>query len=210
MGGSQSKSEATNNTSTAQDPSTHTTNPTVIENNNNNNNTSNNNNKNDRPRYRPASEEAIKFRDAVNNTNGYPQGLTKDALTISDPNVTIRSAQDYIYEQEGLTLGEERRRQLSKQWLFILSSEPLQRGIDAGILSGAATAAGVLLYDRKKYKAMPARVCFYSIMGFCVGMMGVPFVSLCLEERNRDRIRQMDREKMMAQREDYYREQKGK
>jgi hypothetical protein len=121
-----------------------------------------------------------------------------------DQSVEMKTNREYITEQEGLTIGEGRKSQLSQQWRFILSAEPIQRGMDAGLIGAAGTAMGMLVFN-KANRQKPGRVAFFSMMAFCGGMMAVPIGMVYLESRNRERIRQRDREMMQGQRDDFYR-----
>eukprot|EP00742_Colponemidia_sp_Colp-10_P025358 GILJ01030678.1.p1 GENE.GILJ01030678.1~~GILJ01030678.1.p1 ORF type:complete len:207 (+),score=18.35 GILJ01030678.1:86-706(+) len=150
-------------------------------------------------RYRPASKEAIAYRDATN--------INADKLLSSNsPNrqtkVLVKDSRDYIVEHEGLMVGDEKRRQLSQQWWFALSSEPLQRGLDAGLILGAVTA-GTLVMTKKQYRSQPGKVAFLSLLGFCVGCMSVPLAVVYLDAKNAEKVRQRDRDRMRQQRDEY-------
>jgi hypothetical protein len=155
------------------------------------------------PRYRPASKEAIAFRDATNAPAGGTDSILNQKQSRFDQAVEMKSNREYITEQEGLTIGEERKGQLAQQWRFILSAEPIQRGLDAGLIAAAGTAMGMLI-SNKANRQKPGRVAFCSMMGFCVGMMAVPMGMVYLESRNRERIRERDRDMMQDQRDDFY------
>ena len=157
------------------------------------------------PRYRPASKEAIAFRDATTNieSGSVADGILNKKNDRFEQAVQMKSNRDYITEQEGLSIGEERKGQLAQQWRFILSAEPIQRGLDAGLLTAAGTAFGMLMFNKANRKK-PARVAFFSVMGFCAGMMTVPIGMVYLESRNRERIRARDRDMMQGQRDDFY------
>lgn len=163
-----------------------------------------------RDRYRPASKEALAFREATNVGSEKVIGVGGDsnAPYNRQTKVLVKDSREYIIEHEGLMVGEERRRQLSRQWWFALSSEPLQRGLDAGLILGAITAGGLVGF-KKQYRTQPIKVAFFSVLGFCVGCMSVPLSVIYLDTRNAEKIRARDRATQQEAREEYLQQRRN-
>lgn len=152
-------------------------------------------------RYRPASKEALAFRDATNSA-GSDKLVAPMNASDRQAKVLVKDSRDYIIEHEGLVLGDEKKRQLAQQWWFALSSEPLQRGLDAGLITGAITA-GALVALKKEYRKQPIRVGFFSVIGFSVGCMAVPLSVIYLDIKNAEKVRRRDQAKMQTQRDEF-------
>lgn len=117
------------------------------------------------------------------------------------PDSEVRDIRQYITEQEGLDIGQSRRRALAQQWRFFLSCEPIQRGLDAGIITGCCSA---LWTYRNPKKRIPALIGVSFIAGFCVGMISVPMMVVAAESYNASRIKSLERDLFSKQRDEFY------
>jgi xanthosine utilization system XapX-like protein len=117
----------------------------------------------------------------------------------------IKDMRQYIIEQEGLDIGKARKRALSQQWRFFLSSEPIQRGMDAGLILGCVTAA---LSARNPAKRQAPRVAAFWLAGFSVGMIAVPTMVYVADSANSRQIKKKEKELFSRQREDFYNKSK--
>lgn len=117
------------------------------------------------------------------------------------PDSEIRDMRQYITEQEGLDIGQSRRRALAQQWRFFLSCEPIQRGMDAGIITGCVSA---LWTYRNPKKRIPALIGISFIGGFCLGMIAVPMMVIGAESYNAARLKSLERELFTKQRDEFY------
>ncbi|CAD2220967.1 hypothetical protein AGDE_03767 [Angomonas deanei] len=116
------------------------------------------------------------------------------------PDSEVKDMRKYIIEQEGLDIGQSRRKILSQQWRFFLSSEPMQRGLDAGIIFGSCAAA---FYAVRVKVRIPARVALVFVGGFTVGMFSVPLMVIFADTYNSQRIKKLEKELFEKQRSDY-------
>nr|CAJ2468211.1 unnamed protein product [Leishmania braziliensis] len=118
------------------------------------------------------------------------------------PDSEVKDIKQYIIEQEGLDIGQARRRALSQQWRFFLSCEPMQRGLDAGIILGSLSA---FVAFRKPRNRIPLKIAFIFFGGFCVGMVSVPLMVVGADSYNAQRIRKLEQELFEKQRSEFYR-----
>lgn len=79
---------------------------------------------------------------------------------------------------------------LSQQWRFYLSCEPMQRGLDAGLILGSVTAA-VGAFKFPKYR-IPGCIFFMFLGGFCAGLISVPVMVVLLDQTNVRRIKKKE------------------
>ncbi|RNE94866.1 uncharacterized protein Tco025E_10305 [Trypanosoma conorhini] len=148
-------------------------------------------------RYKVAKRETLDMMAAI-------QG-PKDENKIY-PDSEIKDLKQYIIEQEGLSVGQTRRKALSQQWRFFLSSEPVQRGLDAGIIAGSFSAA---LYAFKSPRnRVPVKIGLVFTLGFCVGVIAVPMLVITAEGYNSRRIKALEKELFSRQREEFYNKNK--
>ena len=124
---------------------------------------------------------------------------------LSDGNTEMKDLKQYIVEQEGLDIGKARKRALSQQWRFFLSSEPIQRGLDAGLICGCVSAA---LSARNPAKRQPPRVAVFWLGGFCAGVITVPMMVLFADSLNSQQIKKKEKELFTKQRQDFYNKSK--
>ncbi|KAG5510594.1 hypothetical protein JKF63_06891 [Porcisia hertigi] len=117
------------------------------------------------------------------------------------PDSQVKDLKQYIIEQEGLEIGEARRRALSQQWRFFLSCEPMQRGLDAGIILGSFSAAFAAF--RSPRNRVPAKIGFIFFGGFCVGMLSVPLMVVAADAYNSQRIKKLEQELFEKQRSEF-------
>ncbi|PWV04096.1 hypothetical protein C3747_161g15 [Trypanosoma cruzi] len=148
-------------------------------------------------RYKVATRETLDMMSAI-------QG-PKDEGKIY-PDSDVKDIKQYIIEQEGLSVGQTKRRALSQQWRFFLSSEPVQRGLDAGIIAGSFSAAIVALKSPRN--RVPAKIGLVFTLGFCVGIIAVPMMVITADGYNSRRIKDLEKELFLKQREEFY--NKGK
>jgi hypothetical protein len=117
----------------------------------------------------------------------------------------VKDLRQYIVEQEGLDIGKARKRALSQQWRFFLSSEPIQRGLDAGLILGCVSAA---FSARNPAKRQPPRVAIFWLAGFAVGVIAVPSMVFFADSINSRQIKKKEKELFTRQREDFYNKRK--
>lgn len=144
-------------------------------------------------RYKVAKPETL---DMLKQMQGPKQA------NVMYPDSEVRDMRQYIEEQEGLDIGVQRRRALAQQWRFFLSCEPIQRGLDAGIILGCCTAA-LVAYRRPKQR-VPHVIGLAWLGGFCSGVVCVPMMVIFADTYNAQRIKKMEREVFARQREDFY------
>ncbi|KEG12012.1 hypothetical protein DQ04_02081150 [Trypanosoma grayi] len=145
-------------------------------------------------RYKVASKETLDMMTAI-------QQGPKDENKIY-PDSDIKDLKQYIIEQEGLSIGQARRKALSQQWRFFLSCEPVQRGLDAGIIAGSFAAAVVAFKSPKN--RIPAKIGLAFTFGFCVGLITVPMMVIAAEGYNAKRIKTLEKELFSKQRDEFY------
>ncbi|CUG87822.1 transmembrane protein, putative [Bodo saltans] len=145
-------------------------------------------------RYKVAKPETI---DMLKQISGPQQS------NIMYPDSEVRDMKQYIIEQEGLDIGVQRRQVLAQQWRFFLSCEPIQRGLDAGIIFGCVAAA--LVAWRRPKQRLPHVIGLTWLGGFCTGVVSVPMMVVFADSYNTKRIKKMETEIFSRQREDFYR-----
>ncbi|ESL08666.1 hypothetical protein TRSC58_03628 [Trypanosoma rangeli SC58] len=123
------------------------------------------------------------------------------------PDSEVRDLKQYIIEQEGLSVGQMKRKALSQQWRFFLSSEPVQRGLDAGIIAGSFSAAFFALKSPRN--RVPIKIGLVFTLGFCVGLIAVPILVITAESYNSRRIKALEKELFSKQREEFYNKSKN-
>lgn len=144
-------------------------------------------------RYKVAKPETI---DMLKQMSGPKQA------NIMYPDSDVRDIKQYISEQEGLDIGIQRRKALSQQWRFFLSCEPIQRGLDAGIIFGCVAAA--LVAWRRPKQRVPHVIGLTWLGGFCSGVICVPLMVVFADTYNAKRIKKMETEIFARQREEFY------
>jgi hypothetical protein len=154
-------------------------------------------------KFRPATDVAKRYARATGGMA--PANVNMSAIIPSsvDPDKPIHTEAEwrkYISALEGLEIGKRKKDDLSRQWLFILSSEPFQRGMDAGLVTGTLSAV-VSNYWPKNRNILKTLCVFCG--GFCIGMIGLPIYLLALELRNEQRVQNKDREFSKKNREEY-------
>ncbi|KAG8340894.1 hypothetical protein TRVL_08279 [Trypanosoma vivax] len=148
-------------------------------------------------RYKVASKETLELMSAV-------QGQT-DTDKVR-PDSLIKDLKSYIVEQEGLDIGESRKKVLSQQWRFFLSCEPIQRGLDAGIVAGSFASA--LVAFRSSNNRTPVKIGLVFISGLSVGVIMVPMLVVAAEIYNNKKIKKLEEELFARQRAEFH--SKGK
>lgn len=143
-------------------------------------------------RYKVASPETLEMMKQMQS----PRDANK-----MYPDSEVKDMKQYIIEQEGLDIGQARRRALSQQWRFFLSCEPMQRGLDAGIIFGSFSAAFVAFRNPKN--RVPAKIGLVFLGGFCVGMFSVPLLVVGADSFNSQRIKKLEQELFEKQRSDF-------
>lgn len=163
------------------------------------------------PRYEDTAPESTNIEDLVQS--GRYKVATSETLEMMKqmqsprdqskiyPDSEVKDLRQYIIEQEGLDIGQARRRALAQQWRFFLSCEPMQRGLDAGIILGSFSAA--FSAYRSPANRIPARIGLVFIGGFCVGLFSVPFLVIAADSYNSKRIKQLERELFDKQRSEF-------
>lgn len=117
------------------------------------------------------------------------------------PDSEVRDMRQYIIEQEGLDIGQTRRKALAQQWRFFLSCEPMQRGLDAGIILGSFSCA---FYAYKNPKGrIPARIGLVFMGGFCAGLFSVPLFVIIADSYNAKRLKSLEKELFDKQRSEF-------
>jgi hypothetical protein len=144
-------------------------------------------------RYKVAKPETI---DMLKQMSGPKQ------TNIMYPDSEVRDIKQYIIEQEGLDIGIQRRQALAQQWRFFLSCEPIQRGLDAGIILGCVAAA--LVAWRRPKQRVPHVIGLTWLGGFCTGVISVPMMVVFADSYNAKRIKKMETEIFARQREEFY------
>ncbi|GET86413.1 hypothetical protein, conserved [Leishmania tarentolae] len=143
-------------------------------------------------RYKVASPETVKMMKQMQSP--------RDA-NILYPDSEVKDIKQYIIEQEGLEIGQARRRALAQQWRFFLSCEPMQRGLDAGIILGSFSA---FVASRKPRNRIPVKIMLIFLGGFCVGMVSVPLLVIATDSYNSQRIKKLEQELFEKQRSEFY------
>ncbi|KAH9586240.1 hypothetical protein LSM04_002203 [Trypanosoma melophagium] len=149
-------------------------------------------------RYKVAKKETLDMMAAI-------QG-PKDENKIY-PDSEIKDIRQYIIEQEGLSVGQTRRKALAQQWRFFLSCEPMQRGLDAGIITGSFAAAFVAFRSPKN--RIPAKIGLVFTLGFCIGVITVPMFVIVAEGYNAKRIKALEKELFTKQRDEFHSKGRG-
>nr|CCC95896.1 unnamed protein product [Trypanosoma congolense IL3000] len=144
-------------------------------------------------RYKVAKQETLNMMVAI-------QGEKDDGKKYPDSDV--KDLRQYITEQEGLNVGDNKRRALSQQWRFFLSCEPMQRGLDAGIILGSFAAA-VYAFKGPKNR-VPAKVGVVFASGCCIGVILVPMLVVLADGYNNKRIKKLESELFAKQRAEFY------
>ncbi|CAG9569773.1 conserved hypothetical protein [Leishmania major strain Friedlin] len=143
-------------------------------------------------RYKVASPETVELMKQIQ--------APRDANKMY-PDSDVKDLKQYIIEQEGLEIGQARRRALAQQWRFFLSCEPMQRALDAGIILGSVSA---FVAFRKPRNRVPAKISLIFLGGFCVGMVSVPLMVVATESYNSKRIKKLEQELFEKQRSEFY------
>lgn len=122
-------------------------------------------------------------------------------LTVINNDMTMDEIRKIITNTEGLHISKKKREELSKQWRFFLTSDPIQYGLDAGFVTGSLTAAWAII--RKRENRTPYRVTCYLAAGYAVGFATFPFAMIAWEEYNTRKIVKSEQEMMMRQRKEF-------
>jgi hypothetical protein len=137
-------------------------------------------------RYRVAKQGTVDQL-ALTQAGGSTQaGMPNPQQFPGTPEGRKEFARKHIKESEGLDIGFHERRKLAQQWRFFLSCEPIQRGMDAGIILGSVTAV-VAAYQPKNRHPLKV-VCFW-MAGFSAGMIVLPACLLLSEISNQRRLK---------------------
>ena len=126
------------------------------------------------------------------------QGGTMITIDNNTPKDEIRRI---LSQTEGLDISARRRDELSQQWRFMLASDPIQYGMDAGFLAGCTLAAGSLHWKVNRH---PVRLGCIWCAGFAVGMITFPLAMVAWEEYNMSRVLRNEKDMMKRQREEFY------
>ncbi|KAG5511132.1 hypothetical protein GH5_07340 [Leishmania sp. Ghana 2012 LV757] len=143
-------------------------------------------------RYKVASPETLEMMKQIQS----PRDANK-----MYPDSEVKDLKQYIIEQEGLEIGQGRRRALSQQWRFFLSCEPMQRGLDAGIILGSFSA---FVASRRPRNRVPAKIALIFFGGFCGGMLSVPLMVVATDAYNSQRIKKLEQELFEKQRSEFH------
>jgi hypothetical protein len=148
-------------------------------------------------RYRVASKEAQDM-----FFSNQPSAKQQDSGVVTIDNKTDKKEiLKYLNETEGLALGSKQKLELSQQWRFFLASDPIQHGIDCGMLAGCVFAAASLY---RPHNRQPMRIGMWWCVGFATGMLSFPMAMLAFEEYNLSRINKRESEMFTEQRKDFY------
>lgn len=145
-------------------------------------------------RYKVADPKTLQMMQQI-------QGNSRDVNKVY-PDSEVKDMKQYIIEQEGLDIGQARRKALAQQWRFFLSCEPLQRGLDAGIILGSFAAA-FSAYRNPKNR-IPIKIAFVFLGGFSVGMFSVPLLVITADSYNTQRIKKLEKDLFDKQRSEFY------
>merc|ERR1712000_15805 len=101
-----------------------------------------------------------------------------------------------LSESEGLNIGNKSRADLIQTWRFMLASDPIQYGFDAGFLTGGVAAAIALQWKKNRH---PVKIASVWGAGFAAGMITFPVAMVFWEEYNMSRIVRNEKEMFQAQ-----------
>lgn len=143
-----------------------------------------------------ATEAAEKIRSQVEEQGG--------KLNVIDNSMSLDEIRKVLSESEGLNIGQKRRAELSQTWRFMLASDPIQYGFDAGFLTGGVVAAIAIQWKKNRH---PVRLASFWCGGFAAGMIFFPVAMVAWEEYNMARIVRNETEMFKSQRDDYYKKE---
>lgn len=125
-------------------------------------------------------------------------------LNVIDNSMSLEQIRKVLSESEGLNIGDKRRAELIQTWRFMLASDPIQYGFDAGFLTGGVVAAIALQWKQNRH---PVRLASLWGAGFAAGMITFPTAMVFWDEYNMARIVKNEGEMFKAQRDDYYKKE---
>jgi hypothetical protein len=146
-------------------------------------------------RYRVAGEDATKQFYAQQPSRVHQDLLPENKI------VDAKQMRQYLTDTEGLNVGQRQRDDLAVQWRFFLASDPIQHGLDAGLVAGAIGAVGSQIEPKKRH---PIRAFCFGIYGFGVGMIGFPIACMVWEQWNLNRVLKSEQDMFKDQRKDFY------
>ncbi|KNH03934.1 hypothetical protein XU18_4742 [Perkinsela sp. CCAP 1560/4] len=103
-------------------------------------------------------------------------------------------------QQEGLTMSSRRRMELCDVWKFYFYSDPIQRGIDFGLVAGGLTAVGSCQWSHNR---VPHRFIFFFMTGFSAGMLIFPAMLMYHNASNENKRNLREKTMMLRQREEF-------
>jgi hypothetical protein len=124
-----------------------------------------------------------------------------EKMTVIDNSMSKDEIRRILSESEGLNIGDKRRAELIQTWRFMLASDPIQYGFDAGFLTGGVVAAIALQWKKNRH---PVRLASIWCGGFAAGMITFPMAMVFWEEYNMARIVRNEKEMFQAQRDDFH------
>jgi hypothetical protein len=125
-------------------------------------------------------------------------------VKVIDNSMNMSEIRKILSESEGLNIGNKRRAELIQTWRFMLASDPIQYGFDAGFVLGGVVAAVSLQWKKNRH---PVRLASLWCAGFAVGMITFPMVMVGWEEYNMARIIKKENKMYQEQRDDYYKKE---
>lgn len=125
-------------------------------------------------------------------------------LNVIDNSMNLDEIRKVLSESEGLNIGNKRRAELIQTWRFMLASDPIQYGFDAGFLTGGVISAIALQWKKNRH---PVRLACFWCGGFAAGMITFPVAMVFWEEYNMARIVRNETEMFKGQRDDFYKKQ---
>lgn len=124
-----------------------------------------------------------------------------EKINVIDNTMSRDEIRRILSESEGLNIGEKRRADLIQTWRFMLASDPIQYGFDAGFLTGGVCAAIAIQWKQNRH---PVRLASIWCGGFAAGMITFPMAMVFWEEYNMARITKNEKEMFQAQRDDFH------
>lgn len=149
-------------------------------------------------RYRIASKESTEAWYESQPGAKNPNAKTPDHVH----DMTPQELKKYITETEGLNMGQHKMRELGQTWRFLLASDPVQHGFDAGLLAGTLLAGCTAAFRPAKRK--PVVLMNYFVVGFMGGLLTFPLSLIAWEQYNMARINAREQDMFAQQRADFY------
>jgi hypothetical protein len=132
-----------------------------------------------------------------------PSALNRDIRVPSEvEHMTPQELKQYLTDTEGLNIGRNQMKDLSQMWRFLLASDAVQHGFDAGLLCGTF-AAGITaaLVPAKRH---PVILLNYFIKGYAVGIFGFPLALFGWEEYQQAKVTAHEKDLFARQRSEFY------